>query len=90
MVWKTKVLYVLGLHWSLQDAQTPRDQIYYVSGPLKGAEVPKKAKYRVHWDEKVSERFADFLYKTAFLKSKFKDDPVRVQLHNVPHFKGLE
>ena len=33
---------------------------------------------------------ADFLYKTAFLKSKFKDDPVRVHGHNVPHFKGLE
>ena len=44
----------------------------------------------VHTGKKISERFADFLYETAFLKSKFKDDPVRVQRHNVPHFKGLE
>ena len=40
--------------------------------------------------KKVSGHFADFLYKTAFLKSKFEDDPVRVQRHNVPHFKDLE
>ena len=44
----------------------------------------------IHGDEKVSARFADFLYKTAFLKSKFEDDPVRVHRHNVPHFKDLE
>ncbi len=44
----------------------------------------------VHWDEKVSERFADFLYKTAFLKSKFRDDPVRVERRTVSHFKDLE
>merc|ERR1712015_390938 len=30
-----------------------------------------------------------FSCKTAFLKSKFKDDPVRVQRHTVSHFKGL-
>ena len=29
-----------------------------------------------------------FRCKTAFLKSKFKDDPVRVQRHTVPHFNG--
>ena len=40
--------------------------------------------------QKISGHFADFLYKTAFLKSKFEDDPVRVQKHNVPHFKDLE
>ena len=33
---------------------------------------------------------AVFRCKMAFLKSKFKDDPVRVQRHTVPHFKGLE
>ena len=44
----------------------------------------------VHSLQKISGRFADFLYKTAFLKSKFEDDPVRVQRHNVPHFKDLE
>ena len=43
----------------------------------------------LHSHEKISGRFADFLYNTAFLKSKFEDDPVRVQRHNVPHFKGL-
>ena len=26
----------------------------------------------------------------AFLKSIFKDDPVRVQRHTVPHFKGID
>ena len=31
-----------------------------------------------------------FSCKTAFLKSKFKDDPVRVQRITVPHFKDLE
>ena len=31
-----------------------------------------------------------FRCKMAFLKSKFKDDPVRVQRHTVPHFKDLE
>ena len=50
--------------------------------------LPKTAP--IHSGKKISERFADFLYKTAFLKSKFEDDPVRVQRHNVPHFKGLE
>ena len=45
---------------------------------------------QIHTGKKISERFADFLYKTAFLKSKFKDDPVRVQRHTVSHFKGLE
>ena len=34
--------------------------------------------------------FALFRCKMAFLKSKFEDDPVRVQRHNVPHFKDLE
>ena len=34
--------------------------------------------------------FAVFSHKMAFLKSKFKDDPVRVQRHTVPHFKDLE
>ena len=43
----------------------------------------------VHSGKKILERFADFLYKTAFLKSKFKDDPVRVERHNVSHFKGM-
>ena len=33
---------------------------------------------------------AVFRCKMAFLKSKFKDDPVRVQRHAVSHFKGLE
>ena len=33
---------------------------------------------------------AVFSCKMAFLKSKFKDDPVRVQRHTVPHFKDLE
>ncbi len=33
---------------------------------------------------------AVFRCKMAFLKSKFKDDPVRVQRHTVPHFKDLE
>ena len=33
---------------------------------------------------------AVFMSKMAFLKSKFKDDPVRVQRHTVHHFKGLE
>ena len=31
-----------------------------------------------------------FSHKMAFLKSKFKDDPVRVQRHTVRHFKDLE
>ena len=31
-----------------------------------------------------------FSHKMAFLKSKFKDDPVRVQRHTVHHFKDLE
>ena len=31
-----------------------------------------------------------FRCKMAFLKSKFKDDPVRVQRSTVPHFKDLE
>merc|ERR1712015_300856 len=31
-----------------------------------------------------------FSCKTAFLKSKFKDDPVRVQRHTVRHFKDFE
>ncbi len=39
--------------------------------------------------EKNMYNVALFRYKMAFLKSKFKDDPVRVQGHNVPHFKGL-
>ena len=34
--------------------------------------------------------FAVFSHKMAFLKSKFKDDPVRVERHTVLHFKGLE
>ena len=39
----------------------------------------------------ISQRIgAVFRCKTAFLKSKFKDDPVRVQRHTVPHFKDLE
>ena len=33
---------------------------------------------------------AIFSHKMAFLKSKFKDDPVRVQRHTVRHFKDLE
>ena len=33
---------------------------------------------------------AVFRCKTAFLKSKFKDDPVRVQRHTVLHLKDLE
>ncbi len=33
---------------------------------------------------------AVFRCKMAFLKSKFKDDPVRVQRHTVSHFKGLD
>ena len=33
--------------------------------------------------------FGHFMSKTAFLKSKFEVDPVRVHRHNVPHFKGL-
>ena len=33
---------------------------------------------------------AVFRCKMAFLKSKFKDDHVRVQRHTVPHFKDLE
>ena len=33
---------------------------------------------------------AVFRCKMAFLKSKFKDDPVRVQRSTVPHFKDLE
>ena len=45
---------------------------------------------KVHSPKKVSGHFADFLYKTAFLKSNFEDDPVRVQRRNVSHFKGLE
>ena len=32
---------------------------------------------------------AVFMSKMAFLKSKFKDDSVRVQRRTVPHFKGL-
>ena len=44
----------------------------------------------LHSPKKVSGHFTDFLYKTAFLKSKFKDDPVRVQKRTVSHFKGLE
>ena len=31
-----------------------------------------------------------FSHKMAFLKLKFKDDPVRVQTHTVRHFKDLE
>ena len=31
-----------------------------------------------------------FSHKMAFLESKFKDDPVRVQRHTVRHFKDLE
>ena len=31
-----------------------------------------------------------FRCKMDFLKLKFKDDPVRVQRHTVPHFKDLE
>ena len=34
--------------------------------------------------------FAVFSHKMAFLKSKFKDDPVRVQRHTVRHFKDFE
>ena len=45
---------------------------------------------KVHSPKKVSGHFADFLYKTAFLKSKFEDDPVRVQKRTVYHFEGLE
>ena len=30
----------------------------------------------IHSPKKVSGHFADFLYKVAFLKSKFEDDPV--------------
>ena len=44
----------------------------------------------IHSLKKVSGHFANFLYKTAFLKSKFEDDPVRVQKRNISHFKGLE
>ena len=44
----------------------------------------------IHSGHLIFVPLADFLYKTAFLKSKFKDDPVRVHGHNVPHFKGLE
>ena len=39
MVSKTKVLYFLGLYWSLQDTQTPRVQSHYVRGPLKEGDV---------------------------------------------------
>ena len=31
-----------------------------------------------------------FIHKMAFLKSKFKDHPVRVQRHTLSHFKDLE
>ena len=34
--------------------------------------------------------FGLFSHKMAFLKSKFKDDLVRVQRHTVRHFKDLE
>ena len=44
----------------------------------------------VHRGDKKNGILAPFSHKMAFLKSKFKDDPVRVQWHNVPHFKGLE
>ena len=47
-------------------------------------------KLELHSPKKVSGHFADFLYKTVFLKSKLKDDPVRVQKRTVSHFKGLE
>ena len=40
---------------------------------------PVGKKRFVHSLQKISGRFADFLYKTAFLKSKFEDDPVGVQ-----------
>ena len=56
--------------------------IKYRSAPLSAAHL--------HSPKKVSGHFADFLYKTAFLKSNFEDDPVRVQRRNVSHFKGLE
>ena len=37
-----------------------------------------------------SRTVAVFRCKMAFLKSKFKDDPVRVQRRAVPHFKDFE
>ena len=46
--------------------------------------------FGIHSPKTVSGHFADFLYKTTFLKSKFEDDPVRVQKRNLSHFKGLE
>ena len=52
--------------------------------------VTKTYLKKVHSGRKIAAPLADFLYKTAFLKSKFEDDPVRVQKHNVPHFKDLE
>ena len=40
--------------------------------------------------DKKNAILALFRCKMAFLKSKFKDDPVRVQRHTVRHFKDLE
>ena len=50
---------------------------------LKWPKVEYSFSLTVHSLQKISGRFADFLYKTAFLKSKFEDDSVRVHRHNV-------
>ena len=47
---------------------------------IKGFTVPRKS----------LGTFGLFSHKMAFLKSKFKDDLVRVQRHTVRHFKDLE
>ena len=48
-----------------------------------------RALFNTHKD-KSNGIVALFSHKMAFLKSKFKDDPVRVQRHTVRHFKDFE